>query len=455
MILSIEQHSLEKNNQILSKRGAEKSFKISTDTRDIDENCWFLPIVGEKFDGHDFIKDVVENCHGVVFDPNRIDSKFIKNNFKNYIEVNDTTLFLQQAANLHIKWWKSKGGLVIGLTGSNGKTTNKEFISLTLEKIFPGEIFATKGNLNNHIGVPFTCLSLTEDYKIAVVEMGTNHFGEIEILSRIAEPDTGYITNVGEAHLEFLKDKQGVLQEKSALYRFVTQNSKNHFKFLVNGEDEYLKTLELTEGVVSSSDAIKASTKEVALSFDGDIKIKNPKVFGKINFYNLGLSTLFLLNLFKDQKNKIIEAASTVIPPDNNRSTWKIWNEKSVFLDAYNANPSSMSASLESFFAFIKDENIEMQKVAFVIGDMNELGDRTESAHAEVAELINKNYSNPAPTILCVGRYGNYYQEKLRDQSHLFSDVKELSSSFQSLVANASHIFVKGSRSVQLENLFS
>lgn len=455
MILSIEQHSLEKNNQILSQRGADKSFKMSTDTRDISEDCWFLPIVGEKFDGHDFIKDIIQNCRGVVFDPNRIDSKYIKNNFKNYIEVNDTTLFLQQAANLHIKWWKNKGGLVIGLTGSNGKTTNKEFISLTLEKIYPGKVFATKGNLNNHIGVPFTCLSLTENHKFAVVEMGTNHFGEIEILCRIAEPDTGYITNVGEAHLEFLKDKQGVLQEKSALYRFITQNSKSQFKFLINGEDEYLKTLSLVEGVQTSLGLIKPSTKEVEISFEGDIKIKNQKVFGEINFYNLGLSTLFLLNLFKDQKNKIIEAACSVIPPDNNRSTWKDWNAKSVFLDAYNANPSSMSASLESFFAFIKDENIEMQNVVFVIGDMNELGDRTEEAHGEIAELINKNYSSDAPNIICVGRYGKYYQKKLKNQSHLFSDVKELRSSFASLTANATHIFVKGSRSVQLETLFS
>ena len=194
-----------------------KSLSISTDSRNLLDANTFVALYGEKFDGYDFLQSVIEkSIQLVIFKDELGREKDFCERFPNqeYIIVNDTILFLQDLAKFHIESWKKKGGLAIGITGSNGKTTNKEILKSLLDEVFPEKVLATKGNFNNHIGLPKTIFDLDETHNIAILEMGTNHPGEIAILAKIAKPKAGFITNIGRAHLEYLINLEGVFELK-------------------------------------------------------------------------------------------------------------------------------------------------------------------------------------------------------------------------------------------------
>lgn len=432
--------------------------KICTDSRSIESDEWFLPIKGEKFDGHKFISSLKNKCAGVIFESSKISRSDVLEVTGNLIQVSDTTYFLQECGRESIKSFKSRGGLVIGLTGSNGKTTNKEYLASILNAVFPGEVYSTEGNFNNHLGVPFTCLAIQESHKIALIEMGTNHFGEIQTLCSIAMPDVGFITNIGDAHLEFLIDRAGVLREKRALYDYVIENSQHKFKFLINGEDE--KLLELSaqsESVFNSCDFLKSSSARWSILWKGEeIIIENKNIFGNINFQNLAFVTLFALILFPDKEKQIKDQISLVVPPKNNRSMWKKWKNSEVFLDAYNANPSSMKVSLESFMQHVLSHQKECGKVLFILGDMKELGDSANLKHREVGiQLANFLSSFENAAVFFIGEHANSYAEGLGDLKKRSTQFKSCQDVAIGHLENYQTIFVKGSRSIALESLFS
>lgn len=461
MKFSLYLNDLKNNSNILSSSQLENSeelgrLKVCTDSRQIQEDEWFLPIVGETFDGHSFIEKI--NCQGVIFDGAKISKEVVAEKQKNWIEVKDTTKFFQEAGNIAVTNFKKRGGLVIGLTGSNGKTTNKEYLSYILQTLFPKKVYSTHGNFNNHLGVPFCCLSIEDSHEIAVIEMGTNHFGEIKTLVNISNPDAGFITNIGDAHLEFLIDRDGVLKEKRAIYDYIVKHSDKPFRFLINGDDPKLEELDnLHPGIETSKNKINIKDGVISVNFDKQVyKIENKNIFGKINFHNLGFVSLFLAHIFPEKSDEIFEAANKVEAPQNNRSSWITWKNKNVFLDAYNANPSSMQASLESFNEHVEQNPKECGKVLFILGDMKEIGSSARQKHMEISESLSsflEKYENAS--VIFVGEHAQDYIDGLGRSESKATGYHSVSNVALSQLENAQTIFVKGSRSIRLETLFS
>lgn len=359
-----------------------KSSGICTDTREIQKDCLFICIKGENFDGNVFAEQALEQgaSHVIVDDA----SKFT-DSIKMTLVENSVT-YLQNLANYH----RLKFDIpVIGITGSNGKTTSKELIHTVLSKKF--NVLATKGNLNNHLGVPFTLLRLNEEHDIAIIEMGANKFKDIEELCIIAEPTHGLITNIGKAHLEGFIDFDGVLKTKRELYEAV---ERNHGTILFNSDDEILMN-ELPASINSYSYGMTGNNDVsgtllslspfVEMNWETDDYKSDRLVMqmiGKYNFYNY-LSAIAFGKLF-GVENKEISDAITEYTPTNNRSQVKKTEVNTLIMDCYNANPTSMRSALDSFAMINHDD-----KVA-ILGDMKELGAESGSEHAAIGTLLEK-----------------------------------------------------------------
>ena len=311
--------TLQKYNQIQNQSKSELlEYRISTDTRKIEDGDLFIALDGANFKGHKFCEQALEKgAAGVVFHG---DEKLFSELSTKYpsayiVRVDDTLKFLQASGAAHIRAWQDQGGLVIGITGSNGKTTHKEMLNFLLTDLFGDEVIATKGNLNNHIGVPLTLVSVKNHHKVAIVEMGTNHPGEIEVLCNLANPDCGFITNIGESHLEFLIDKDGVFKEKSELYHYI-KNKKG--TFVANINDPYLAKLEQYDGFVSVGKSGKVQTlsnypHSFHFNCGKDIELRNKNLHGEHNYYNLTVCFTLSAQLFPNHVDKLLEALTQVI----------------------------------------------------------------------------------------------------------------------------------------------
>lgn len=426
-------------------------FCISTDSRGIDKKCAFVALDGPNHKGSDFAQDCLKKGVKVlVLNENyrQVVSRLEKQYSFAVIYVKDTLKYLQELATVVSGKWQDRGGILIGITGSNGKTTNKEMLYHILSSIFPHQVSATVGNLNNHIGVPLTILSIDSDCKVAVVEMGTNHPGEMKVLCNIASPFSGFITNIGDAHLEFFGDREGVFAEKSVLYQAIKQKQG---PYIINQDDEKLRILQKSNNTISYGrlgDDVKIEFVDngLILKFKEDkFVVNNPRLSGTFNYFNLGMCMTLVMSLFPDKKNEIIEAAESFDPPQNNRTSWIERKGKRVFLDAYNANPSSMLASLTSF---IKDQDIG--KSLFVLGDMNELGEKAEELHGQVGEFLRK---KGIKNVIFVGRYCDFYKNAFGEGGQTYGSVDSLAEDWLSHFNKYKTIFIKGSRSLQLERL--
>ncbi len=298
------------------------------------------------------------------------------------ILVNDVLLTLQQLANHHRRQFKIP---VIGITGTNGKTTTKELAAAVLNKKF--KTLFTQGNLNNHIGVPLTLLALKKEHEIAIIEMGANHQGEIAQLCIIAEPDFGIITNIGKAHLEGFGGPEGVIKAKSELYHYI-QAKKG--KLFVNADDELLMRLSngidrTTYGTHPDADCEGITDKEsflakAAFLVDGiEVEIQS-KLAGRYNFYNMLAATCigFEFGLTLSQVKEAIEE----YVPSNNRSQIVKKENNTIWVDAYNANPSSMKTAIEGF------AEMEGTGKVLILGDMFELGEDSRKEHQALADMI-------------------------------------------------------------------
>lgn len=406
---------------------------ISTDTRKITKNCIFFALKGESFNGNKFAKEALKA--GASFAV--IDEEEFKFSERTILVANVLEM-LQNLAAYHRNYCKAQ---IIALTGSNGKTTTKELINSVLSKKY--KTIATHGNLNNHIGVPLTLLSIKKDTEIAIVEMGANHKKEIEFLCKIAQPDFGYITNFGKAHLEGFGSEEGVIQGKSELYEYLLANNKAIF---LNADDSI--QLEKLGAYINkfgfSTDNHRYSLIEflsanpfVCLNFEKETI--NSQLIGSYNFTNCAAAVL--IGKYFNVALKHIKEGIENYKPKNNRSQLITKNGHEIILDAYNANPTSMKAALENFES-IKGKN----KIAF-LGDMFELGKTAHEEHQTIANIID---TLNIYTVYFLGENFN----KIETKHEKFASFQDLVTHLESNpIKDKSIMLIKGSRGMALERI--
>ncbi|PKF74015.1 UDP-N-acetylmuramoyl-tripeptide--D-alanyl-D-alanine ligase [Chryseobacterium sp. PMSZPI] len=405
--------------------------KVTIDSRKIAENDIFFAFSGENFNAATLAEKAIDGgaLAAIVEQPE------FENKDKNIFCVSSTLEFLQELAIYH----RSKLTIpFIGLTGSNGKTTTKELIHAVLSEKF--NVQYTAGNLNNHIGVPLTILSIKPEHEMAVIEMGANHQKEIEFLCTISQPNFGYITNFGKAHLEGFGGFEGVIKGKSELYDYL----KNHHQTILVNEKDSIQ-VEKTKGyspIISfgkeRSDYNFESFSEdhfVGMAYQGVKAVS--KLTGEYNFTNLCAAASLGLHFGIDFTK--IKHAIEQYTPTNMRSQVVKKENKTLVLDTYNANPSSMTASLHNFVTFEGRKTI-------IIGDMLELGIESEKEHQNILKLAQElNFDE----IITVGKHF-----KAVNSSHLaFEDTGALIEYLKHNTIQTDNILLKGSRGVALEKV--
>ncbi len=405
---------------------------ICTDTRKITKDVIFFALKGDNFNGNTYASEALEK--GAAY---AIIDEEVYNTSDRTLLTTDVLETLQQLSNYHRRKSNAK---VISLTGSNGKTTTKELIHEVLSKKY--RTIATRGNLNNHIGVPLTLLSIKEDTEIAIIEMGANHQKEIAFLCSLAEPDFGYITNFGKAHLEGFGGVEGVIKGKSELYDYLIENGKSIF---LNADDpiqeERLKTYVKKFGFSENNHqyyqiSLIAADPFVQLGVE-EYNITS-QLIGRYNFSNCCAAVL-MGKYFNVALSDIKKAIAEYVP-ENNRSQLIEKNGHHIILDAYNANPSSMQAALETFKALKGNP-----KMAF-LGDMFELGETATEEHQSIADLAHSmNFENA----FLIGENFNRTNSKLQ-KFESFNALKEV---IQKQSLPKSTILIKGSRGMALERL--
>lgn len=442
---------------VLGKVEGLENLEVSTDSRRLSGKNTFIALYGDNFDGFKFVENLLDDANLNVFifenKNNRMEKLATKKKDDQVlIAVENIYSFILELAKNSIKDFKNRGGRVIGLTGSNGKTTNKEMLAYLLSYGLGEEkVHFTKGNLNNHIGVPLTVFDIEDPHEVAIIEMGTNHPGEIKILCDAALPDYGMITNIGHAHIEYLKNLDGVLEEKSSLYKAI-ENSKHPDKvFVLNGRDEKLRTLKKENWVqVIDEDNSNINDDVIILELDGEKRrIDNPSLLGTHQQMNMAMCFTLSSLIYPKLSDQFLEAANNFKLKGMNRGEIREFENFKVYLDAYNANPSSMVASLRSFKALLSQAGIEENKSLLILGDMNEIGDMARELHKKTAqEARNLGFKHFA----FVGRYKDFYSEGVSD-AELFEDASQLKTSWKELTLDKEFIFIKGSRSLQLESI--
>lgn len=414
-----------------------KCTSVSIDTRKIEPNSLFVAIKGAHFDANTFAKEALEKGASYVL----IDDKsyFID---QRTIVVENSLVALQELAKFHRHYLKLP---IIALTGSNGKTTTKELIHVVLSKKYKTK--ATVGNLNNHIGVPLTLLSFNTETEIGIIEMGANHKKEIEFLCGLAMPDYGYITNFGKAHLEGFGGVEGVIEGKSEMYQYLSQNEKFAF---INLEDpiqvEKTKTLNCYSFGINkkSADVNIASIKAnpfVEISYSG-LEIAT-HLIGLYNAYNI--CAALAIGKYFGIEDKAIKAAIESYIPENNRSQLLTKGTNQIILDAYNANPSSMTVAIENFLQLDNSNKI------LILGDMFELGSESHLEHQAIVDLLLKN-----EIIICHFIGSAFYANRIQRANFYFHETFEsFSKYFQETKVENSSILIKGSRGMALERTLS
>jgi len=408
---------------------------ICTDSRKITPNCMFFALKGETFNGNTFAKSAMENGAKYCI----VDEKLYADGDR-IIFVKDTLKTLQQLATFHRK---NINIPILALTGSNGKTTTKELINSVLSTQF--KTIATKGNLNNHIGVPLTLLEMTKNIDIGIVEMGANHPKEIEFLCNIALPDYGVITNFGKAHLEGFGSLEGVIKAKSELY----EHLKTYKKIIFVNENDAVQLKQIgayksvyTFGKNSSQSpqlVLKSSQPFVILEYNG--KTIQTHLTGKYNFDNISIA-IAIGEYFKITPENIKLAIESYIP-NNNRSQIINRGSNTIIMDAYNANPTSMMVALENF-----KQSEEPNKVLF-LGDMFELGQNAPVEHQNIVNYIEKHL---VANVNLIGR--NFYGTKVEKPNITkFETFDELKFQLDTAELSDAHILIKGSRGMALERI--
>lgn len=417
---------------------------IVTDSRKIESGCLFFALKGERFNGNEFAQQALEK--GAAFAV--VDEATYKLSDQ-YVLVENVLEALQALAIYHRRQFHIP---VIAITGSNGKTTTKELISAVFSSHYKAHF--TKGNFNNHIGVPLTLLAMPPETEVAIIEMGANHQGEIDFLCNIAEPTHGLITNIGKAHLEGFGGIEGVKKGKSELYRYLAK--KNGVVF-VNLDEPFLEDL---SNDVQWKIYYKQSSRPNSHNNPFEIKLLSKTTFiktvfesdkdtpivvesqliGEHNFNNI-MTAIVLGIYFKVPDHKIKNAIENYIP-SNNRSQLLKKGSNTFILDAYNANPTSMNKALLQF------EKMEVDKKIAILGAMKELGNYSEMEHQQIADLaLSFNFEK----LILVGE--EFKNSDVKGKINYFNNVDELKKWYNEQVFENTYFLIKGSRSVGLEKL--
>jgi len=404
-----------------------QTYLVDTDTRKIRKGSLFFALKGDHFNGNEYATEALHKGANYAI----IDEVVYNTNDKTIL-VDDVLKTLQKLANFHRNQLKIP---IISLTGSNGKTTTKELINAVLSEKF--KTTATTGNLNNHIGVPLTLLSMTPKTEIGIVEMGANHLKEIEFLCNIAEPNYGYITNFGKAHLEGFGSVEAIIKGKSELYNFIRNTNGTVF---VNSDDEIqVKQSEGIHSITFNNQSIKFIEANPFVKIQYKTTTIESKLIGKYNYNNIA-AAIAIGNYFKISEVKIKKAIENYIP-SNNRSQIIEKGAIKIVLDAYNANPSSMQAALENFNQ-LKGSN----KIAF-LGDMFELGESSKVEHQKIADLATSyNFSK-------VYLIGKAFSTTSVKNAFVFDSFESFKNSNNYITFDKATILIKGSRGMALERI--
>lgn len=440
------------------------ALNFTTDTRKFVEPGAFVAIPGAKVNPLTLIDGLLERgCPLVVFQADVASNEVVQNlqvRFPRvtFTPVKDSVIFLQELTHFHIREWQKKGSrnTVFAISGSNGKTTHKEMLSHILNSIVPGKVVATEKNNNNHLGVPLTLLNVSDKTQMVVLELGSNHPGEIKVLCDIAEPNAGLTTNIGATHLEFFGSEEKVFEEEAYLYYAVKSVTGGKGFFLINKDDPYLRKLPDTSGTVTYGEGpdfearVKYLESGAQMTYKGlDLAVQNSHITGRHNKLNL-VTTAFIAVHFYPEHRSAILAAAAEFKPTKNRSEWMQFQNRSVFLDAYNANPSSMKAALLGFKESVLEQGLKLTDSCVVLGDMNELGENAPKYHQELGQYVKE---LGFPNVYFVGRYADHYLKGLSSGNKRGSSSEFKQEYKSECIKKFSIHFIKGSRSLQLESL--
>ncbi len=419
----------------------EQSQGVTTDTRQCREGMMFFALRGENFDGNRYAGEALEKgCSFVVVD----NEEYVDLSDDRVILVGNSLQSLQQLARHHRR---TLGTTIVGITGTNGKTTTKELMAAVLKRKF--HILYTQGNLNNHIGVPLTLLQLTSAHEMAIVEMGANHIGDIKELVEIAEPDYGVITNVGLAHLQGFGSLEGVIRTKGELYDFL--RTTKHRTIFLNNDNEHLCS------IVGGLTAVRyGQTPDSALSVRGELVACDPylrlrwksvesawnevatQLIGSYNLDNALCAAA--VGSYFGVSAADVSAALAEYTPTNNRSQLTKTERNTLIVDAYNANPTSMRAALDNF------ARMEVPRKMAILGDMKELGEATGEAHQAVVDRLAECGFDE------VWLVGEAFAQTKHTQ-RTFVDVEDVKVALQETAPENCCILIKGSNSMKLATL--
>ena len=407
---------------------------VSTDSRQIHKDCMYIALKGDHFDGNRFAQNAIDSGarYAIVDDEafaNGVNIHFVPNGL----------LFLQELAHAHRMRFKIP---IIGITGSNGKTSTKELVNCVLQTSY--NVLCTEGNLNNHIGVPLTLLKLRAAHQIAIIEMGANKPFDIDELCRIAVPTFGLITNIGKAHLEGFVNFEGVLKTKSELYEHV---AANHGALFINADDIVLRDAAQkgnnschTYGTQNSELKGSLAYLDPYVHFSWTFKdyhspIIHTQIIGKYNFFNF-LAAL-RIGLYFEVEPSLMNEAIAQYKPTNKRSQVEKTNHNTVIIDCYNANPSSMQSALSSFHEITHSNKL------VILGDMLELGTEGPEEHQKILDFLadhHISYLTVGPIFKALNAAG-------------YANVTELKEILRAQQTKGKLILLKGSRGIALEQL--
>ena len=404
------------------------SFNFTTDSRAISEDCIFFALRGDNFNGNSFaLKALEQGAAYAVVDENVGDDERL-------IQVDDVLTYMQQVAHFHRKCYDIP---VLGICGSNGKTTTKNLLFQVLAKKY--KTHCTQGNFNNHIGVPITLLKMPQDAEVAIIELGTNNPGEIADLCKIADPNYGLITNIGKEHLEGFGTLEAVAKEESELYHHLLQNNGTAF---INTDDEWLtrmsRGLEHKVNFTKTACEIKSLVPTIAFTYKSvDF---TSTLMGDYNLDNI--LTAVAIGEHLDVGLKSIRDGIAEYQPDNNRSQLVQKESNTILLDAYNANPSSMQVAISNFAKMPQDQKV------LILGDMFEMGPTANQEHDELLQwCMQFNFTK----IYTLGDHFAAVSENTGISTP--ADMEELGSHIKSVDYQNTAFLIKGSRGMKMERV--
>ncbi len=434
------------DGEIIVKNNEGIFNKISTDTRKIQENNLFIALKGENFNGNDYTIQAIEKGASIIIID---DVKFKIEDLKNrgtIIKVKDTKEALGDLA----RFYRKKIGVkVVGITGSTGKTSTKDLVAAFLSGKY--KVFKTQGNFNNEIGLPLMIFELSKDYDIAVLEMGMSNFGEINKLASIALPDVGAITNIGVAHIEYLKTRENILKEKMSITDFF----ENKNSLIVNCENDMLKTIVECDkfnlervGYDSTYNLYAKNIKLTSENTSFDVVTDDNENYrftlnmvGEHNVLNALIGIQIARNFgltFEEMEKGLGNFNATSMRLEViNKDKFTIIN------DSYNANPDSMKAALEVL------KNYSGSRKIAVLGTMGELGDYAEEAHIQVGEFAK----DKADILLTTGEFKEYYKKGFGERTMVFESKQELMQRLTDMIKVKDTILIKASRSAKFEEI--